>query len=93
MQRRYAEHPVLFGGNVGVDNFDALGSFGTIQDGQLPDTTTAADIACLLYQFATENVPSSLSGVLELPLEVVEFTTSKLNPVFENFGCPLQITK
>ena len=90
---QYSEYPVEFGGNVGVNNFDALDSFGSIQDGMLPNSTTAEDIACLLYQFATENVPSSLSGVLELPVEVVAWTAGKLNPVYANFGCPLHITK
>ena len=93
IQDQYLEHPVLFGGNVGVNNFDALGSFSYIQDGMLPNTTTAEDISCFLYQFATENVPSSLSGVLELPAEVVEWTAGKLNPVYANLGCPLHITK
>ena len=90
---QYAEHPALFGGNAGVNNFDALGSFSYIQDGKLPSDTTGADITCLLYQFATENVPSSLTGLLELPAEVVSWAAGKLNPVFQNSGCPLHITK
>ena len=84
----YAEHPVLFGGNIGPGNFDALGTFQqSISGGKL--TADAAGVECLLYQLATENVPSSLSGVLTLPLEVLEFTTGKLNPIFKNSGCPL----
>jgi hypothetical protein len=86
---QYLEYPVLFGGNAGRGNFDALNSFGPISQGKLDATT--ANVLCLLYQIATENVPSSLSGVLELPLEVVTFAVSKLNPVFKNSGCPLKI--
>ena len=84
---QYLQHPVLFGGNVGPGNFDAL-SYGIIVNGSLTDTSTDA-LLCLIYQLATEKVPSSLSGVLELPVEVVEWTSGKLNPIFENYGCPL----
>ncbi|MCJ1383102.1 hypothetical protein MMC17_006215 [Xylographa soralifera] len=85
---QYLEYPVLFGGNAGVGNFDALGTFGTaISGGKL--TGNGAAVVCLLYQFATEDVPSSLSGVLTLPLEVIEWAAGKLNPVFEGTGCPL----
>ena len=84
----YLEYPVLFGGNTGDGQFDAL-DFQAIKGGKLsaPD---ASSIACLLYQLATENVPASLSGVLELPLQIVSYAAGKLNPVFEDFGCPLK---
>ena len=86
----YLQYPVLFGGNVAQGNFDALGSFGSaIQDGKL--NTDVSTVRCLLYQLATENVPSSLGGVLELPLEVVSWTVGKLNPVFQGTGCPLKL--
>lgn len=84
----YLAHPVLFGGNVGKGNFDAL-SYGPITDGNL--NATQQNIVCLLYQLATEDVPSSLSGVLTLPLQVLKWTTGKLNPVFKDLGCPLRI--
>ena len=83
----YLEHPVLFGGNVGKGNFDAL-SYGPISNGNL--AATQQNVLCLLYQLATDNVPSSLSGVLELPLQVVSWAVGKLNPVFKDFGCPLK---
>ena len=86
---QYGEYPVLFGGNVGVGNFDALDSFGFIENGQIPNSTTAADFVCLLYQLATENVPSSVGGVLTLTAEALDFSIGKLNPVFQDFGCPL----
>ena len=88
---QYVAYPVLFGGNIGTNNFDGTNTtFGIIKNGVLPSSATAADITCLLYQIATENVPSSLSTVTELPLEVLKFTISKLNPVFANYGCPLK---
>lgn len=85
----YLEHPVLFGGNVGPGDFDAL-SFGPITDGKL--SSNSKDVLCLLYQLAVDNVPSSLSTVLELPLQVVQFATGKLNPIFEGYGCPVKTT-
>lgn len=58
---QYLAFPVLFGGNVGPDNFDALGSFGIIANGQLGGngtTVSTNDVACLLFQVvATEAVP------------------------------------
>ena len=84
---QYLEYPVLFGGNVGQGNFDALG-FGTIRNGNLTDPSTDA-VLCLIYQLATQNIPSSLSGVVELPLEAVQWAAGKLNPVFKTYGCPL----
>ena len=84
----YTAHPVLFGGNVGVGNFDSL-SFGSISNGAL--STKPADLLCLLYQLATDNVPDSLNSVLTLPTELLSFATSKLNPIFQNSGCPLKL--
>ena len=84
---QYIQYPVLFGGNVGTGNFDAL-NYGIIVNGNLTDTSTDA-ILCLIYQLVTQNVPSSLSGVLDLPVEVVEWAAGNLNPIFKNYGCPL----
>ena len=84
---QYLAYPVLFGGNVGPGNFDAL-SFGSIVDGNLTSLDTDT-ILCLIYQVATEKVPSSLSGPLGLPLQVVQWAAGNLNPLFENYGCPL----
>ncbi|KAL8707502.1 MAG: hypothetical protein Q9220_007492 [cf. Caloplaca sp. 1 TL-2023] len=86
---QYLKYPVLFGGNVGKGNFDAL-SYGPISNGNL--AATQQNVLCLLYQLATDNVPSSLSTVLELPLQVVAWAAGELNPVFKNSGCPLKLT-
>ena len=83
----YSAHPVLFGGNVGVGNFDALNFGSAISNGKLSPNTQ--DLTCLLYQLATENVPDSLTTVLTLPSEVVTFATAKLNPIYASSGCTL----
>ena len=83
----YTAHPVLFGGNAGVDNFDAINFGQSISNGKL--TTDPAALLCLLYQIATDDVPDSLSSVLNLPSSVLSFMTGKLNPIFANSGCTL----
>jgi hypothetical protein len=86
----YLKAPKLFGGNVGVNNFDALGSFGAITEGQLPNDATAGTILCLLYQLGTMAVPSSVSTVTDITADILNFTVGKLNPIFKNQGCPLK---
>jgi hypothetical protein len=49
----YLKHPVLFGGNVGPGNFDALGTVGPIVGGRLGGeggNVDAKDVACFLFQ-------------------------------------------
>lgn len=75
----YLEYPTLFGGNAGKGNFDLLNFGADFKNGQF--NATAQSVLCLLYQIATENVPSSLTGVVELPLSVVTWAAGKLNPV------------
>jgi len=75
----YLEHPTLFGGNAGKGNFDLLNFGADFKNGQFNATTQS--VLCLLYQIATENVPSSLTGVVELPLNVLSWAVGKLNPV------------
>ncbi len=79
---QYLKYPVLFGGNTGKGNFNAL-NFGAITNGKWDATTKGA--LCLLYQIATDNVPGSLSGVSALPLEVVSWAAGKLNPVSDTW--------
>lgn len=85
------QYPVLFGGNVGPGNLDKL-NYGIIVNGNLTDTSTNA-ILYLIYQLVTQNVPSSLIGVLELSTEVVAWARGKLNPIFEKYRCPLVDTQ
>ena len=87
---QYSAYPKLFGGNVGVGNFLALNTtFGIIQNGTLPDEVTAKDIACLLYQLATDNVPGTVGNEADIPLDVLTWVLTQLNPIFGNLGCPL----
>jgi hypothetical protein len=87
----FTPYPKPFGGNVGTNNFNDLTSiFGIIKNGELPDTATAADVLCLLYQVVTENVPASLTSVTDLTQAVLDWTVGKLNPVFRNSGCVLK---
>ena len=83
----YGAHPVLFGGNVGVGNFDALNFGSAISNGKL--SLEPQDVLYLLYQLATDDVPDSLNSVLEIPSAVLSFATSELNGVFKNSGCTL----
>ena len=85
----YAKYPVLLGGNVGKGNFNALGSFGSaIKDGKLSLDQQA--LQCFLYQLALGLVPSTLTGSITQPLDILRFATGKLNPIFKNFGCSLK---
>lgn len=75
-----------------ISNFDVLTSFNDlISCGNL--TGNAADVQCLLYQIAIEDIPSSLSGVLWLPAEVIAWAHGKLGPVFAKTGYPTEPTK
>jgi hypothetical protein len=86
---QYLAYPKLFGGNVGVNNFNGL-NFGSIRDGKLPNSATAGDLLCLLYQLATQQIPNGLTGgLLALPLDLLKWTAGNLNPIFQNTGCPL----
>jgi hypothetical protein len=86
---QYVPYPKPFGGNVGLNNFNAF-NVGAIKDGKFPNTATSGDILCLLYQVATQQTPNSVTGVLTaLPFDLLKWTTSKLNPLFQNSGCAL----
>lgn len=88
---QYAQYPKLFGGNVGKNNFNALPSaFGILADGKLPTNVSPDNLLCLLYQLATQDVPSSLSITTDLTLNIISWTVGKLNPVFQNAGCALK---
>ena len=88
----YTMHPALLGGNVGKNNFDALGSFSPgVVNGKF--STNPNDIICLMYQLATEDVPDAINNVETLPQLVIDFAAKQLNtlPVFQNAGCPLVV--
>lgn len=89
---QYLEYPVLFGGATGNGGFDLINFGGSINNGTLaaPNTST---VACLLYQLATERVPSSLNSVLTPTVSSLSFVLSKLDPALKNLGCPQPLTR
>merc|ERR1712125_69665 len=87
----YLVEPVLFGGNTAPDSFDTL-NFGNIQDGKLPVGLDAADTSCLLYQLATQSVPSYLNGVITPTVEALSFVAKQIGPELDNLGCPRPLT-
>ncbi|CAD6591759.1 MAG: hypothetical protein ASARMPREDX12_005409 [Alectoria sarmentosa] len=95
----YSMNPVLLGGNAGkVNDFDALGASGTgvigVKNSLL--STNPNDLICLMYQIATEDMPSSLqTGLLPAPASVLAFATANLNPlgIFTTAGCTLLSTE
>ncbi|KAK7193860.1 Cloroperoxidase [Paraphaeosphaeria sporulosa] len=90
---QFSYAPKLFGGNVGAGNFLALNTtFGIIENGTIPGDATAADFTCLLYQLATDNVPGTVGNEAALPLDVLAWVLTQLNPVFGNLGCPLKLS-
>ncbi|KAK4544336.1 hypothetical protein LTR36_004227 [Oleoguttula mirabilis] len=88
----YLLDPVLFGGNTASGSFDAI-SFGAIKNGTIPNGIDAADTSCLLYQLATQSVPSDANGILTPTVDALAFIATKVSPSFANLGCPLPLTK
>lgn len=88
---QYAQYPVLFGGNTGNGGFDALNFGSSIKDGRLI-APNPATVLCLLYQLTTERIPSSLNGFVTPTVKSIAYAATKLNPLFQNLGCPLALT-
>ncbi|EMF09816.1 Cloroperoxidase [Sphaerulina musiva SO2202] len=98
---QYFLHPVAFGGNTGKPNtFVGVGTQGPyISNNTIPGSP--AGVACLLYQIATENIPSAIGGGGAandaIPASSLNFMRNTLNPLFTNsslsgaaaFGCPI----
>ena len=88
----YGMAPVLLGGNVGVNNFDALNTTGIsgVTNGSFKGAT-AQQIICLFYQIATENLPTTVGGtVTSLSNAVIALVIKNLNPLPVFVGCPLR---
>lgn len=80
--------PVLFGGNVGKGNFNALNLGSTITNGTF-NPQTGSDALCLIYQLLTGGIPSEVGQLIDIPVALETAIAGKLNPMFANFGCPL----
>ena len=87
----YLQNPVLFGGNTASGSFDAI-NFGAIKNGTISPSITPAQTSCLLYQLATQSVPSYLNGVITPSVAALSFIATKVSPSFKNLGCPLALT-
>lgn len=85
--RQYTTYPVLLGGNTAAGSFDAI-NFQSIQQGKVPLDPQV--VLCLWYQIIVDGVPASLSDLIQLPLQVLEFALTHLNPIFQGYGCPIK---
>ncbi|KAK5119735.1 hypothetical protein LTR85_007311 [Meristemomyces frigidus] len=83
----YAENPVLFGGNIGRNNFNGLNISSYFTNGK-PNAQTASEAMCLIYQALTGAFPSELGQLVDIPVAVESAIASKLAPMAANFGCP-----
>lgn len=82
---QYAAYPVEFGGNAGVGNFNGLNLGSQVVNGKL-NANTAQDYQCLLFQIATDNVPSGGGALLTAAQQA--FALGKVAPFRTISGCP-----
>lgn len=87
---QYLAKPVQFGGNVGVNNFDGEDFNGYTTNGKL-NSMSAAELECLLFQLATDNVPSAVGGVVTNTLSAASgaWVDLMLKPFGTTSGCPI----
>lgn len=88
----YLLRPVAFGGNVGDGTFAPLNWRGLIVNGTLGNDIQPAAVSCLLYQLATQSVPSTLNGLVTPTVEAISFFLTRVAPEFANLGCPRPLT-
>lgn len=91
--RMYSAYPVPFGGNAGGvfigTNFPPFITNGTFGNGK---PTHPNDFSCLLYQFLTGQIPSSLNGVITPGVNGLSKLLSAIGGTqFENLGCPFPL--
>lgn len=89
----YLLAPVSFGGNVGDGTFVPLDWNNLIRNGTLSPDVQPAGVACLLYEPATEDVPSALNGIVTPTVQALTFFLTKVQPALANLGCPEPLTK
>lgn len=87
---QYLGAPVAFGGNAGVGNFNSEDFGAYTQNGQLNEMS-AADLQCLLFQLATDNVPSAIGGIVTNTLSALSaaWVDAQLQPFGTTSGCPV----
>lgn len=91
----YGLDPQLLGGNVGVNNFNGLntlqqGGISGVRNSKFTDAT-AQEVACLFYQAATEDLPTSVTSGPRSPLSLAALALAKLhlNPLAVFSPCSL----
>lgn len=88
----YLLNPRPFGGNIGNNNFAPLDWRGIIQNGTISRDIQPQAVSCLLYQLATQSVPSTLNGIVTPTVEAISFFLTRVAPSFDNLGCPRPLT-
>lgn len=89
----YLLHPVLFGGNTADGHFDTIDFGDAIKNGSIDKSISPEVTECLLYQLATQSIPSSLNGLITPSVKALAFIESAVAPNFANLGCPSPLTK
>ena len=84
----YIAHPVPFGGNTGEPN-----TFFPLPDRQQLSITnkTIPGILCLIYRTILSLTPTEVVSGVTTPVAILNFVTSKLDPVFGDFNCSSSI--
>jgi len=85
---QYLASPVLFGFNVGYQNFLGLNTTTGIVNGKF-SPNTANDVACVIQQAVLAAVPSTVQGFITSSVSALTGIAAKINPIFaQTFGCP-----
>lgn len=90
--KMYLLNPRPFGGNIGDNTFAPLDWRDVISNGTISKDIQPAAVSCLLYQLATQSVPSTLNGVVTPTVEAISFFLTRVAPAFDNLGCPIPLT-
>ncbi|GIZ49912.1 hypothetical protein CKM354_001292900 [Cercospora kikuchii] len=90
--KMYLLNPRPFGGNTADGSFNAI-NWRSIRNGQLQLGIEAPEVLCLLYQIGTQSIPSTLNGIVTPTVEALAFFLTRVQPAFDNLGCPRPLTK
>lgn len=90
--KMYLLNPRPFGGNIGDSTFAPLDWRGIISNGTISKDVQPEAVSCLLYQLATQSVPSTLNGIVTPTVEAISFFLTRVAPSFDNLGCPRPLT-
>lgn len=90
--KMYLLNPRPFGGNAGDGTFVPINWRGVITDGEISPDIEPEAVSCLLYQLATQSVPSTLNGIVTPTVEAISFFLTRVAPSFDNLGCPRPLT-